>query len=139
MLGASSDNPLICLSQGRAGGPEALVLNWYRVDRLRQSDIDYSIRILASVVTEAVGFKITWNRFLYANYIPYETNFVVAADKTMTVGNKTYDVRVVTATSSEEDNEYWIDRKSLLILKYANRRNRAANYTVTALTATPPS
>lgn len=133
MLGPSPDNPLICLQKRAVGGPRALVLNWYAVDRLRSSDVDRAVEVLVSIVTGPIGFVTDWNRFLGNNSAPYETRFTVMPDQSIAVGAERFDVRVVTAKSAAEDNEYWIAKDRLLILKYVNRLNQSANYTVTGL------
>jgi hypothetical protein len=140
MLGASPENPLICLIKRPVGGPRPLLLNWYAVDRLRKEDVDHGIELITSLLTGPVGFTTDWNRFLTASPFSYVSHFTVAPSQSMTVGYKTYDVRVIKSSHRPyEDNETWIDKDSLTILKYLDYVYPSHSYTVTGLVKAPPS
>ena len=114
MTGASTESPLICSTRRTGGYPRSLVLNWYAVDRLRPVDIDHGIEVLSSILNGPVGFTTSWNRFVGGSSYPYETQLIVEPDKSITIGGRNYDVRVIKAKNSRfEDNEYWFDKKAL--------------------------
>ena len=138
MLGASPDDPRICLLGRRSGTPESLILNWYTVDRLRAVDVEQGIDVLTSLLTGPVGFTTDWTRFLGGSNFPYVTHFTVEPDQSISVGGKNYDVRVIRDSHRPyEDGETWIAKDSLLILKYVDNVYPAKSYTVTDLIKAP--
>lgn len=140
MLGPSPENPLICLIKQADGTPKPLILNWYAVDRLRPVDVDHGIELITSLLTGPVGFTANWNRFLTFSSFTYVSQFIVAPDQSINVGGKNYDVRVIRGWNRpREDSETWIDKESLIILKYVDYVYPSKNYTATALVKLPAS
>ena len=133
-------NPMICLIKQPVGTPRPLIMNWYAVDRLRPVDVEQGIELITSLLTGPVGFTASWNQFLNGSNFPYVSQFTVAPDQSMTVGDKTYDVRVIRSKHRlYEDSETWIDKQSLLILKYVDYVYPSKDHTVTALVKAPAS
>lgn len=140
MLGASPENPQICLVKQRVGPPRALIMNWYAVDRLRRLDVDHGIELITSLLTGPVGFTTYWNRFMTGSSFNFISEFIVEPDQSITIGDKNFDVRVIRSMHRPyEDSETWIDKQSLLILKYIDKVYPSKSYTVTALAKAPVS